>query len=133
MSNYLFVYGTLKRGLHCPEAKLLARLATFVGDAFFQGRLFLVDAYPGVVPSNNTNDRVHGEVYALEDHAILSVLDAYEGCGALSSDLPEYERRLVVVKTASGKRLEAWIYIYNLPTDRLPRVTSGRFTPAQCG
>ena len=48
--EYLFVYGTLRRGGGAPLSKLLGQQADLVGLGTFQGKLYDLGYYPGVVP-----------------------------------------------------------------------------------
>lgn len=80
--QFLFVYGTLRRDTNGQMYHLLARNADFVGEATFQGKLYKVDYYPGIVPSEDADDLVLGEVYRLRNpNYVLSHLDQYEECG----------------------------------------------------
>jgi gamma-glutamylcyclotransferase (GGCT)/AIG2-like uncharacterized protein YtfP len=46
-NDYLFVYGTLRPDSESEMYHLLARYGEFVGDATYQGKLFMVDiGYP---------------------------------------------------------------------------------------
>src|ERR1044071_5082105 len=77
--EYLFVYGTLRRGGGAPLSKLLSERADLVGLGTFQGKLYDLGQYPGVIPSSNPADAVIGEIYVLHpDHSLLPILDAYE-------------------------------------------------------
>lgn len=126
--EYLFVYGTLRSGAQSEMARLLARSADLIGLATFQGRLYRVDYYPAVVPSRHSGDQVKGEVYRLRDpDAVLPALDDYEGCGPGYPEPAEYIRRKEQVRLKGGETFEAWIYLYNLPGERLPRIESGDF------
>ena len=126
--DLLFVYGTLKRGARNAMAGRLARTAVFVGAATYQGKLYLVDDYPGAVPSRNVADRVRGEVWRLREPAeMLAELDEYEGCGQSFSPPTEYERRVEQVTLNNGEPLAAWIYLYRHSTDGLRRIESGVF------
>lgn len=126
--EHLFVYGTLRRDIRSEMYHLLARFGDFVGDATFQGQLYLMDYYPGVVPSTRSEDKVFGEVYRLADPtSVLSRLDAYEECGTRFPQPTEYVRRMERVCLQSGESIEAWIYIYNRSTTGLQRIESGDF------
>jgi gamma-glutamylcyclotransferase (GGCT)/AIG2-like uncharacterized protein YtfP len=126
--EHLFVYGTLRRNTRSEVNRQLERLAKFVGDAVFQGRLFLVADYPGAVPSPHAEDRVLGEVYRLIDaRRVFELLDAYEECGPGFPEPAEHVRRKAPVQLKDGRQLEAWIYLYNRPTERLRRIDSGDF------
>ena len=126
--EHLFVYGTLRSDARSEMYHLLARFADFIGDATFQGQLYLVDDYPGVVPSTCSEDKVNGEVYRLLDPAsVLPKLDAYEECGPGFPQPAEYVRRKERVFLKSSDEIEAWMYIYNRSTNGLRRIETGDF------
>ncbi len=126
---FLFVYGTLRRDSRSDMYYLLARHADFIGDATYQGKLYKIDYYPGVVPSEDPSDVVQGEVYRLCDSDfVLSRLDQYEECGPGFSEPTEYVREIQYVRLRSGKNISTWVYLYNLPTNDLALVRSGRFS-----
>jgi gamma-glutamylcyclotransferase (GGCT)/AIG2-like uncharacterized protein YtfP len=129
--HYLFVYGTLRRESLHPMHAVLTASADFVDEAVFQGRLYLVRHYPGVLPSDDPADAVRGEVYALRDVGLLERLDAYEGIGADAPQPTEYVRGRQQVRLARGDAVEAWIYLYNWSVDKLVRLASGDFLAGQ--
>ncbi len=107
---------------------LLARYGQFVGHASFQGKLYMVDDYPGLVPSDNPRDVVHGEVYKLScPDIVLSGLDDYEECSPKFSKPAEFVRRKENVQTKCDEVITAWVYIYDRPTDGLQLIKSGDF------
>jgi gamma-glutamylcyclotransferase (GGCT)/AIG2-like uncharacterized protein YtfP len=154
-SDRLFVYGTLMRGFDHPMARLLSANADFLGKARCRGRLYLVKHYPGLVPSDDAEDIVHGELYRLRARdELLREFDMYEACGEGFVQPTEYFRKLLKIALADGGAadthaasieaptgpgkepwtdtstepwIEAWTYIYNWPVDGLPRIASGRF------
>jgi gamma-glutamylcyclotransferase (GGCT)/AIG2-like uncharacterized protein YtfP len=114
MSQYLFTYGTLRLNANHPMAGKLAEKSELVGLGFvINAKLFKVDWYPALVPSNNKRDVVVGDVYELKDPWFLDELDDYEGIG-IGEKPYEYRRELVEVFTERGE-LECWIYWYNRP------------------
>jgi gamma-glutamylcyclotransferase (GGCT)/AIG2-like uncharacterized protein YtfP len=125
--EHLFVYGTLRREAQHPMHGVLTAGADFVDEAFYQGTLYLVRHYPGVVPSDDPADAVRGEVYLLRDATLLERLDAYEGIGSDTPEPHEYVRKLLHVRLANGEQVEAWVYLYNWGVDRLQRIASGDF------
>lgn len=126
--DYLFVYGTLRSDTTGRMCRLLARSADFVDDATCQGRLFLVSHYPGLVPSENPEDIVHGEVYRInQPELVLPTLDHYEGCGPEYPQPTEYIRKRADVRLKTGASVRAWMYSYNRPTHTLQRIPSGDF------
>ena len=139
-SDRLFVYGTLMRGFDHPMARLLSANADFLGQARCRGRLYLIKHYPGLVPSDEAGDIVHGELYRLRARDdMLREFDMYEACGEGFEQPTEYLRRLLSVALADGTAAEArteawteswidaWSYVYNWPVGHLPRIASGRF------
>lgn len=124
----LFVYGTLRRCAVNEMTCLLAEKAEFISNASFRGRLYKIDGYPGAVPSDTLTDLVHGEVYRLHDPGwLLTCLDSYEECGQGFPEPTEYVRKLRQVRLCAGKKLLAWIYLYNRPTENLALLPSGNF------
>ena len=128
MAEYLFVYGTLRRGSQHPMHRLLAIESCFVGNAYYQGMLYHVSHYPGVVPSDNPAQQVVGEVYQLFKPAqTLAELDRYEEC---SADFPvpcEYRRVLQQVTLENGNSVNAWVYLYNRQLSGLKQIVSGDY------
>lgn len=128
--DYLFVYGTLRRDAGHAMAKLLAASSTHVGLGWFQGRIYRVSWYPCAIPSDAAADRVVGDVFALQPEAsaeILETLDEYEGTKTEGGRPPYYRRERRRVTLEDGRKIEAWIYLFNRPTDRLERIESGDF------
>lgn len=127
--NFLFVYGSLRKSIKNEMSDLLKAHSNFVDHATFQGKLFEVKDYPGVIPSKNAEDIVHGEVFELAaDAEIFSKLDKYEECGSDSPQPAEYRRERQKVRLPSGQLIFAWIYLYNRNTDQLKRIESGDFS-----
>jgi gamma-glutamylcyclotransferase (GGCT)/AIG2-like uncharacterized protein YtfP len=126
--DLLFVYGTLRRDTSSEMHHLLARYAAFVSEGTYQGQLYRVDDYPGVVPSDDPAERVKGEVYALtEPETVLAKLDRYEECGPGFAEPGEYIRRREEILLSDNTTLHAWVYIYDRPTDNLERIPFGDF------
>ena len=131
MSDYLFVYGTLRQNANHPMHQQLATHAKFVAMARYQARLYQLSYYPGAVPSSNTADQVVGELYQLlQPEQLLPLLDNYEECGQGFAQPQEYRRELQQVMLENGTRVNAWVYIYNRDTSGLTLITSGDFLSA---
>lgn len=131
LNDLLFVYGTLRRASAHPLARLLASKSEWLGVAEFRGLLFDVGSYPGAVPSNDPTHRVRGEVYRLTDPVtILALLDRYEEFGEEFPDPNEFIRTRQAV-VLGGTRIEAWIYLYNHPTDDLALLGHDYFSETQ--
>ena len=124
----LFVYGTLKQDIEHPMRDLLARFAEFVGTAAFQGKLYRVNEYPGAIRSDDLQDVVYGEIYALkEPAAVLSTLDEYEDYEPGSPETSLYRREMTDITGADGRSMRAWIYLYNKSVEGLEAIPSGTY------
>lgn len=128
MSEFLFVYGTLRQNVQHPMHQLLAQQAHFVAMARYQARLYQISYYPGAVPSNDIADQVLGELYQLlQPVVLLPLLDEYEECGEGFAQPQEYRRELQQVTLDNGASLSAWVYVYNRSTSGLKQIRSGDF------
>ncbi len=116
MKKYIFVYGTLRRGFEHPLASLLEKQAEFIGIGHYQGRLYDLGSYPGVIASDNPLDKVQGDVYQLDTTTdLLSKLDAYEGFVPQRPDASLYLREVVRISLTDGAVIDSSIYLYNQP------------------
>ncbi len=132
ISDLLFVYGTLRKGNANKMAEYLHSHAEFLGDGWFKGRMYLISYYPGVVTSDDNNERVYGEIYRLyEVQAALTMLDAYEECNAKHAQLAEYKRVSANIDSVDGNVFEsAWIYLYQWSTADKIMIREGDFMKA---
>ena len=113
MSEFVFVYGTLKRGGACEEV-LLHSGGRYVCDAEVSGvELYLLPAgFPAAVIGPGV---AKGEIWST---TVLWGLDQLEGNGRL------YQREPIQFDTSEGE-ITAWIYLYlnGLPQSAMPLVT----------
>jgi gamma-glutamylcyclotransferase (GGCT)/AIG2-like uncharacterized protein YtfP len=128
MSEFIFVYGTLRRGANHLAHDAISRHADYYGEGYMQGKLYDVGDYPAAIETKNENDKAYGEVYKISDNELLTQLDIYEEC---SDDFPqphEYTRNLVLINVnLPDKMLEAWAYIFNYDVSVLRQITSGDY------
>ena len=118
--DYLFVYGTLRKGLGHPMRRVLARHAKFVGMGKFRGKLYDLGKYPGAAASGAESDAVRGELYRFGDaERIFPILDGYEG--------PRFRREIVTVSVGPKKKLRLWIYLYAGALGGLKPILSGDY------
>ncbi len=97
--EYLFVYGTLRRDCGNDLHRLIARNSDYVGMATFQGKMYQVAEYPGIVPSSDAKDQVVGELYLLSNTIkLLNVLDEYEEFDPENADDSLFVRTEVIVQ-----------------------------------
>lgn len=111
-------------------ASAVGKHAIRVGRAYFGGKLFDLGEYPGAVPSALPSDRVVGELHRIEpgqDAALFAELDRYEGWDPRRPSAGEFVRVRAAIESETGGRVEAWIYTYNRPTERLKRIASGDY------
>ncbi|MCL4383480.1 MAG: gamma-glutamylcyclotransferase [Candidatus Marsarchaeota archaeon] len=129
-SEFLFVYGTLKKGFNNRARKKLKENSLFVGDAEFNGKLFRINGYPGAIKSNNSSDIVYGELYKIKNHvSVFKILDEFEECSD-TFDKPALFKRKICKVRIEKKYEYAWIYLYNLATRGLPKIKTGKFMQA---
>ena len=104
MNQYLFVYGTLRRGY--ARAHRLLGEACFVSKGTVSGKLYDLGEYPGLRKTSRADGRVGGEVYELpgpDAEQRLAILARYEGA--------EFQRARVLVRLNNGRRHRAWAYV----------------------
>lgn len=107
--NLLFVYGTLKRGMHWHK-KFLSHGATFLGRAKTKREFpLVVGSFTGVPyllrDLEGYGHNIIGELYAVSDDT-LEGLDQYEGKGKKGY----YDRSVIEVSTSDGVLYKAMIY-----------------------
>lgn len=94
MSDYLFVYGTLRRSHAGSLHPFLQDRADYIDMASMPGKLYEVKNYPGAVRRAEDAFRIDGEVYRLHDaKRLLQTLDRYEECTEHFPTSQEYRRR----------------------------------------
>ena len=127
-AEYLFVYGSLRRDFSSPASRVLDDHAEYIGEAIFQGKLYKIDWYPGVVPSVDLDDKVLGEVYKINNREeVHPNLDRYEGCSPADPKPHAFARKESRVRLKSGDEITAWIYLYEWTVDDKERIPSGDY------
>jgi gamma-glutamylcyclotransferase (GGCT)/AIG2-like uncharacterized protein YtfP len=129
MSDLLFVYGTLRKGNANSMVEYLSTQAEFLAYGRFQGRMYQISYYPGVLASDNANEQVYGEVYRLNDaQATLTILDEYEECSTSDPQAAEYKRVTTRIDGLDGSVFEpVWIYLYQWPVADKRMIKTGDF------
>ncbi len=130
--KYLFVYGTLMRGMDSNELMDIAG-ARFVGPACITGDLYDLGSYPAAVKGEAPQATVVGEIYEIAHSGAIEVLDQYERCN------PEDEASLFIREIATAKRMDTgkpvrvWTYFYNprRSLSRAKRIASGDYRLAK--
>jgi gamma-glutamylcyclotransferase (GGCT)/AIG2-like uncharacterized protein YtfP len=124
---YLFVYGTLMRRIGHPKHALLSTHTTYIGEGWIQGRLYDIYSYPGAVASNETTDKVYGELYLVNNPIIFNELDDYEECSSAFNEPHEYIRTKRPVFTNNDEETIAYCYLYNWPINHFTPIKNGQY------
>jgi gamma-glutamylcyclotransferase (GGCT)/AIG2-like uncharacterized protein YtfP len=128
MSQYLFVYGTLRPGLAPPAVAHIIQQLRRIGAGSVRGRLYNLGAYPGAHPDALAETTIVGEVFEIpNDQAFWSALDDYEGFDPLSPAASLFVRTKCRVTLDREGELESWIYAYNRHPKTAPLVTGGDY------
>lgn len=124
---FLFVYGTLMRGLGESWQERLG--ARFVGRGSVRAKLYDVAYYPGAVSTRTGSpERVKGELYELASpEQALRTLDEYEEFFPLQPERSLFVRKIVPVTLDDGTEKKAWVYLYNGEVHDSRQITSGDY------
>lgn len=126
--EYVFVYGSLRKGCGHPMHQVLGEGAHLDAMARLPGRLYDLGAYPALVPDATAQGTVLGELYRVpEPGRVLPLLDRYEGCTAEDQDPHEYRRERHTVVLDDGSTRVAWVYVYNRPVAHLEPIPGGDY------
>jgi gamma-glutamylcyclotransferase (GGCT)/AIG2-like uncharacterized protein YtfP len=126
MTQQVFFYGTLRTGFNRTTRAGIDTFLKFSGRAWINGKLFDLGIYPAAVPA--TDARVWGEVFEMADASkVLAALDRIEGFRAAEPERSLYTRASVPATLDDGRKENVWVYFYNAPLGRAPRITSGDY------
>ncbi len=117
--NYIFVYGTLKKG-KCRHDILVEGKAEFIDYAELEGYdIYDTGYYPGIVKGKG---KVYGEVYCVSDE-LLNVLDIIEGV-----DYNLFKREILPVELLNYKtKLYVFVYVFQGNTNYLQLIANGKY------
>ena len=126
MPDLVFFYGTLMTGFDRRRRLGIDEKLRYRGRGWIHGALFDLGIYPAAVPADDA--RVWGEVFELLDpETVLRALDDMEGYRPAEPDASLYLRRAVAVTLPAEEIDEAWVYFYNAPLGKAPRIASGDY------
>ena len=126
MADLAFFYGTLMTGFDRRRRTGIDPKMRFIARGWVQAALFDLGIYPAAVPA--PENRVWGEVFELLDpDDVLTALDEIEGYRPGDPDSSLYIRSLVPVHLPDGTSPPAWVYFYNAPLGKAPRIDSGDY------
>jgi len=126
VGELVFFYGTLMAGFDRRRRAGIDSKLRYMGRGSIQGALFDLGLYPAAVPA--PDGHVWGEVYEMADAAVvLAALDDIEGYSHHDPDKSLYMRSQADVALPDGTQARAWVYFYNAPLGRAPRIGSGDY------
>ena len=126
MADLGVFYGTLMAGFDRRRRAGIDDKLHYIGRGAIQGALFDLGLYPAAVPA--PDGHVWGEVYEMTDPAaVLPALDHIEGYREDDPDRSLYTRSRSAVLLPDSTIAEAWVYFYNAPLGRAPRILSGDY------
>ncbi|HEY8900205.1 MAG TPA: gamma-glutamylcyclotransferase family protein [Chthoniobacterales bacterium] len=103
----IFLYGTLRRG-GSRDVQVFYPGADFVAPARVRGRLFDLEAYPGL-RLDSSGEWVQGELFDVTA-AALAGLDEWEGIDLADPEAGEYRRVRVDAMREDGTIERCWVY-----------------------
>ncbi len=125
--NYIFTYGTLRRGFNNPFSRNITENSLFISSGWITGRLFEIDRFPGALITEE-GYKIKGEIYNLHNPAhTLPLLDKYEEYGSEFREPNEYIRREIPVTTDDGEIIPCWTYLYNWATEEYEEIAGGDY------
>lgn len=126
MADFVFFYGTLMAGFDRRRRAGIDSKLTYRGRGAIRAALFDLGIYPAAVPA--PEGHVWGEVYEIADEeTVLEALDDIEGFRPDDPDKSLYARAKADVIMPGGTVEQAWVYFYNAPLGRAPRIASGDY------
>ena len=127
LREFIFFYGTLRKGYpHNPHKSLIDSLQ-FVNFGTIEGDLYDIGSYPGAIKRKGKG-KIVGDVFLLDNpEEVLNLLDKYEGYSSHKVNESEFMRTRCRVSLNSGENLNAWVYLYNLETGDKSRIKSGDY------
>ena len=127
-TDYLFVYGTLLNTSRLSITRFLNSNSTPICSGYFPGKLYEISDYPGAVYIPENSSFVHGNILKLQNtELVLKELDLYEEVGNQFSTPNEYLRTVIRVQNTIGQDFQCWAYLYNLQTENLQIISSGKY------
>jgi gamma-glutamylcyclotransferase (GGCT)/AIG2-like uncharacterized protein YtfP len=126
--EFIFVYGTLRKAIATGRYDVLVRYGSYFSSGYLQGKLYEVNGYPAAIESNNSQDKVYGEIYKiLNSCLLLPELDAYEECTQQFPEPHEYIRKKLAITLFDESNVSAWVYIFNHNVQNLTSINSGDY------
>ena len=121
MSEYLFVYGTLRKDYDLKLKNKISDDLHYVGQGKVGASMYDIGRYPGAVRSAK-GDEVIGDVFQVTDVArVLKILDRYEGINT-DGRPSEFVRKRSKIRLRNGKEVMAWVYWYEFDLSKKVKI-----------
>lgn len=132
MSEYLFLYGTLKPNEAEVDVANVVKSLRRVGSGTVPGRLYDFGDYPGAVIDHSAKTSIKGELFELpHDDSALKALDDYEEFNRTDRKNSLFIRIRTVATLQGGRRLNAWVYVYNRNPGSARQIASGDYSESR--
>ena len=128
MNKYLFVYGTLMKKYTGLKPINLEKYGKYICEGYIHGRIYEIDNFPGLIITNEPNEKVFGEIFLLNDfNRSIHELDQYEDFFPDDLGKSLYVRQIKQINVKGGGIKKAWVFIYNRAVDKKKRIVSGNY------
>lgn len=127
-SDYIFVYGTLRKMVNQEKHALMSPFCHFVCTGYCLGKLYEIDKYPGLV-LDKSGLEILGEIYKITDKSkLLSILDKYEGCTPDNEKPYEYTRDIIRINSDNGNEYSCWVYLFQWDVTQYSEIKLGDYS-----
>lgn len=123
-AEFFAAYGSLMTGFGSDEEESARADLTSVGPCRIPGTLFSRGDYPALVRGESD---VAGELFQVDDRAAFRLLDELEHFDPESRAKSMYRRRCIRLIEPP---VDAWVYLWNEPTDSLDLLEHGSWAEA---
>ena len=129
MTEYLFAYGLLKKAYYSDPLFEVPQLpVTWVGNGKYQGKLYQVAEYPGVIYDRHADWHVAGDIYEVNDAPnFFKEMDLYEMAKPTLEENHMYVRRKRPIKVEDRRIVECWVYEWDKEVEPSSLIASGNF------
>ena len=132
MTEYLFLYGTLKPNEAANDVAETVKTLRPVGPATVPGRLYDFGDYPGAVIDQSARTSIKGELFELpSDDSALKSLDEYEEFNRTDRKNSLFVRARAIADLNDGRRVNAWVYVYNGDPGSARLIVSGDYSESR--
>ena len=100
----------------------------YICDGYIHGRLYEIDNYPGLVLSQDPQEKVYGEIFRLIDfNTAIEKLDEYEDFFPNDLESSLYIRQIEEICIEGRTAKKAWVYVFNGEVNEENHIVSGSY------